>query len=66
MGLHIISNSWYQVDHHISFEKSVHLKHPLYWRKPCSAIICLLTESKSQIYSLFYILNEYLLSNDFS
>lgn len=66
MGHHINSNSWYEVDHHISFEKSVRLKHRLYGRKPCGAIICLLAESNSQIYSLLYILNEYLLSNEFS
>lgn len=40
--------------------------HPPHWRKPCSAIICLLAESNLQIYSLFYILNEYLLSDEFT
>lgn len=67
MGLHINSNSWYQVDHHIIFEKSECLKHWQYWRKPCcTIIISLLTEFNSQIYSLFYILKEYLLSDELS
>lgn len=60
MGLHINSDSWYQVDPEC-------LKHSQYWRKTCSMIIiCLLTESNSQIYSLFYTLKEYLFSDELS
>lgn len=67
MGLHINSDSWYQIDHHIIFEKPECLKHSQYLRKTCSMIIiCLLTESNFQIYSLFYTLKEYLLSDELS
>lgn len=65
MGLHINSNSWYQVDNHIIFEIFECLKHSQYWRKPCiTIVICLLTESNSQIYSLFYIRKEHLLCDE--
>lgn len=54
MGLHINSNSWYQVDNHIIFEIFECLKHSQYWRKPCiTIVICLLTESNHRFILYF-------------